>query len=164
MNIKRIAKILEEKNENLINEVVLTKAQKGNQIVYGARAINRQLPTYLNKDTSDYDILTKNPKKSAQEIALELNRRLGREEFSVSKAKHLGTYKVKDSKGETIVDYTQLKRMPKVKESWGNKFYDIKSIKHNINKRLRDKSKEFRWEKDKEALNRIKLSEETFNF
>ena len=164
MNIKRIAQVLEERNDLIVMETILDKAQKEKQIIHGARAINRQVPTYLTKTTEDYDILSKKPSKAAKEIALELNRKVGRQEFSVSKGKHKGTFKVKDSKGNTIADYTQLKRNPKVKDSWGNKYYNVQSIKKNIYKRLKDPKKEFRRQKDMDALNRIKMSEETFNF
>ena len=151
-------------DEQIIRETVLNKAQKDNQIIYGARAINKQLPTYLEKQTKDYDILTNKPSRSARELVIELNRRVGREEFKSEKAIHKGTFKVKDSKGETIVDYTQLKGTPKTKKSWGNRFEDIKSIKKNIVKRINDPDKLFRKEKDEDSLSRIKLSEDTFNF
>jgi hypothetical protein len=164
MNLKRIVKFFEVNNDLLARQIILDKAQKEQQIIYGARAINRQLPIYLKKKTEDYDILTKKPKSSAEELVNELNRRLGKKEYVVVKAKHKGTYKIKDISGRTIVDYTQLKRIPKNIASWGNRYYDIKSIKKNIQKRLKDPTKEFRKQKDLDALNRIRISEETFNF
>jgi len=164
MNIQHLAKVLEGRNDIAERETILNKAQKENQVIYGARAINNQVPTYLKKKTKDYDILTNKPSKSAKEVAVELNRRLGREEYSVEKAIHKGTFKVKDSQGSTVVDYTQIEGTPKIKKSWGNKYSDVKVIKRNIQKRLKDKSKEFRKEKDLDALKRIELSEEAFNF
>jgi glutamate synthase domain-containing protein 2 len=145
-----------------IRALVLNKAQSKGQIVYGARAINQQVPDYLKKKTEDYDILTKKPKKSAQELANEI-RKITSKQVSVEPAKHKGTYKVKIN-GESVVDYTQIKRTPKTKFSWGNKYYDIKSIKQNIAKRVKDPTKEFRKEKDLDAFRRIKLSEELFDF
>lgn len=162
MNLKRIAKILEEDREQLVRQIALDKAQKENQIIYGARAINQQIPTYLRKKTEDYDILTKKPKRTAEEIVQELNRRAGRDEFKVIRAKHKGTYKIKDSKDKTVIDYTQLKRTPKTKTSFGTKLYDIKSIKRNISKSIKKPQNEFRKEKDLDTLNRIKLSESKF--
>jgi len=158
MDVKRIAKILEEKNDLKIREIILNKAQKENQIIHGSRAFNRQSPPYLRKKTSDYDILTKKPKKYAKQIAEELKRRLNKD-IKVVKGKHKGTYKVKLGE-ETIVDYTQLKKSPKVKTSFGNKFRDIKSIKRNAQRLIKKPSAEFRREKDLDTLSRIKKIEE----
>ena len=162
MNLKRVAKILEDTNDLKVRQIILDTAQKKGQIVYGARALNRQLPTYLRKETKDYDILTKRPKKSAVELSKQLKRHT-REEVTVVKAKHKGTYKVKIG-GKTIVDYTQLRRLPKTKASWGNQLYDIKSIKRNLQRSLKQKKNEFRRLKDLDSFDRIKMSEDTFNF
>jgi hypothetical protein len=162
MNIKNIAKILEEDKEYLVRPIILDKAQKEKQIIYGARAINIQLPKYLEKETKDYDILTKKPKRTAKEVITELNRRVGREEFKLVKAKHKGTYKIKDSKGKTVVDYTQLKTKPKSKKVWGNQYYDIKSIKRNVSRLVKKSDTEYRRDKDLETLKKIKLSEDKF--
>lgn len=164
MNIKRIAKFLEEQNDNVIREVILNRAEKEEQIIYGARAINQQIPHYLHKKTQDYDILTKKPLKSAIKLAEELNRRVGKEEYSVVKALHKGTFKVKDTKGNTIADYTQLKGNIKTKKSWGNKYKDIKSIKKNVIISIKNPKNAFRREKDEDSLRRIKMSEHTFDF
>lgn len=153
MNLPRIAHILENKNDLIVREVILDVAQKKKQIIYGARAFNVQSPDYLRKKTTDYDILTKTPKKSALEVAKELSRRLG-EDIKVVKGIHKGTYKVKLN-GETIVDYTQLKRSPKIKSKWGNQYRDIKSIKRNAQRLLKNPKTEHRREKDIDTLKRI---------
>lgn len=162
MLIKQIKSIDSEKPDLQIRSLVLKVAQEKDQIIHGARASNQQLPSYLRKDTSDYDILTKKPKKVAKEV-LERLKRVTSKEVTLNKGVHKGTYKIKVN-GESVIDYTQLKSKPKTKKILGNKYYDIKGIKKNIQKRLKDKTKEFRSEKDSDALRRIKLSEETFNF
>lgn len=164
MNLKRVVNFIEVNNEQLVRQIILDKAQKKEQIIHGARAINRQLPTYLRKETEDYDVLTRKPKQSAEELVEELNKRVGKNEFRIEKAQHKGTFKIKDSSGKTIADYTQLKKVPKTVTSWGNKFYNLSSIKKNIQKRLHNPTKEFRKEKDMNALGRINISEENFNF
>lgn len=145
-----------------IREIILNQAQKKNQIIYGARATNRQLPTYLNKETKDYDILTKNPKKSANELAKEIEKYTSKKAV-VTKATHKGTYKVKVD-NEPIVDYTQLKRRYPTKLVLANKYKSLSSIKKSLQKSVKKKSNEFRREKDLDTLNRIKINEETFNF
>ena len=114
MNLQRISNLLENENDLVINEVVLSQAQKKSQIVYGARAYNIQSPTHLKKKTYDYDILSKKPQKSAKETAEILRRRL-RKEVTVSKGSHKGTYRVKVN-GEVVVDDTQLKSKHKTKK------------------------------------------------
>lgn len=148
----------------IIRDAVLNKASKEKQVIYGARAINSQVPSHLRKKTTDYDILTAKPKKSAKDLAYELNRRVGRNEYKVIHAKHKGTFKVKDAKENTIVDYTQLKRTPKVNNSWGNSYKKLSSIKTHIKKSLGKEGNEFRREKDLDALSRIEMSEKTFDF
>lgn len=153
MNIQRIAKLLENKDDLTINEVILNKVNKEKQIIYGARAYNLQSPTHLRKTTYDYDIQTKKPKKFAKEIAIELKRRLGKD-IKVVKGSHKGTYRVKID-NETIADYTQLKKPYKSKNVWGIQVRDIKSIKKNVKRMLSKPELSYRKEKDTDVLNRI---------
>jgi hypothetical protein len=153
MNLQRIAKILENKNDLVINEVVLDKAQKDKQIIYGAKAYNSQSPSYLRKKTVDYDILTKSPKKSAKEVAEILARRTGRT-TEVIKGTHKGTYRVKLD-NEVVVDYTQMKFKPKTKRVWGNQYRSLKSIKRNAKRLSNNPKLEYRREKDLDTLRRV---------
>ena len=164
MNIQRIARILENKNHLIINEVVLSTAQREGQIIHGSRSFNLQSPTYLKKKTTDYDILTQKPRKSAREVARHLSRRTGKE-FEVVKGLHKGTYRVKMN-GEVVADYSQLKRRPKTKKVWGTEVRSLKSIKRDTQRMIREKKTEFRREKDIDTLQRIKKierMEERFN-
>ncbi len=158
MNIKRIAKILEEKNDLRIRNIILKGARKEDQIIHGSRAYNIQAPYYLRKKTSDYDLLTYKPKKSAEDVANELRRILHRE-VEVVKGKHKGTYKVKMD-GKTIVDYTQIKTKPQTKSSFGDKVRDMKSIKRNAQRLVKKRTTTYRREKDLDTLQRIKEIEE----
>ena len=162
MSLKRIASALENTPDLTIRQLILNKAQKENQIIYGARATNRQLPDYLQKETEDYDILTKKPKKSAQELAKDI-KKFTNKEVEVTKASHKGTYKVKVDK-RVVVDYTQLKRRYPTSQVLANKYRNLSSIKKSLQKAVKKKSNEFRREKDLDTLHRIKISEETFNF
>ena len=152
MNVQRIARILQDK-EQVVRETVLDTATKKGQILYGSRAYNIQSPSYLKKKTTDYDILTKRPKKSAQEVAEALRRRLGKD-VQVVKGTHKGTYKIKVN-GETVADYTQLKGKYKTKKVWGIEARDIKSIKRNALRLSRKKGLEYRKEKDLDTLQKI---------
>jgi len=157
MNIKRLAKILEGSNDLAIKGAILDTAKKRKQILHGARAYNLQSPTYLKKKTSDYDILTNQPKKSAEELAKILRRRLGKE-VKVSKGSHKGTYRVKVN-GRVIADYTQIKNIPKTKRVWGTEVKSLKSIKRSTQRIIKKPSAEYRKEKDLNTLDRIEQIE-----
>ena len=158
MNVQRIAKILEEKNDLKVRGVILDTAQRKNQIIHGSRAFNIQSPVYLRKETKDWDVLTKKPKKYAEQVAERLSRILGKK-VDVIRGKHKGTYKVRINE-ETIADYTQLKHKPKTVSSWGNKIRTLKSIKQNTQRLVKNPKKEFRRGKDIDTLDRIRQIEE----
>ena len=157
INIKKIARSLDNNPDLLIRGTILRKAEKG-QVIHGARAANVQLPSHLRKETSDYDIFTNKPKKSALEMAKKLNKMVG-DKYIVVKGKHKGTYKIKTKSGKTIIDYTQLKRKPKTKKIYGVEYYDIKSIKRNVRRLSKKPETEYRREKDISTLQRIKEAE-----
>ena len=153
MDLPRIAKILQKRNDLIINEVVLDTAQKRGQIVYGARAYNLQSPTYLKKKTMDYDILTTKPKQAAKDVAKKLSARLGRK-VDVIRGKHKGTYRIKLD-NEIIADYTQISKKPKTKKVWGTEVKNLKSIKRNAQRLVKNPKTEFRRDKDLDTLSRI---------
>ena len=149
MNIRKLA----SQDDLVIRQVVLDMAQKKGQTIHGARAINEQIPAYLRKKTKDYDIFTKNPKKSAHALANELRRRLNGD-IKVVKGSHKGTFRVKKG-DENIVDYSQSRRPIKSKNILGIKYKDIGTIKKGTQKLVKRQSTEFRREKDLSTLQRI---------
>jgi hypothetical protein len=164
MNVQRLAKLLQNR-EQVIREVVLNKSKDNNLILYGARGFNAQVPGYLRKKTTDYDLLSKKPKRTAKEIAETLSRRL-EGNVNVKKAKHKGTYKIQIN-GENIIDITQLKKKPKTKRIFGTEVKDIKSIKRNTQRLLKNPNTEYRREKDMDTFNRImeiERIEQSINF
>jgi Iap family predicted aminopeptidase len=147
-------------NDMDIAATILDKAQKENQIIYGARAINNQLRDDLKKPTKDYDIISNKPKRSAKELMEALQRKTSKV-VTIEPAKHKGTYKVKID-GKTVADYTQKKGNKQTKSSWGNQYESINSIKRGINRRINKPENEFRKEKDTDALRRINLNQVIF--
>jgi hypothetical protein len=165
MNIQRMAKLLQGR-EQVIRETILDTAQKEKLVLFGARGYNIQVPQKLRKETSDYDLLAKKPKKTAKKIADILKRRLD-EDISISKGSHKGTWRIKTESGEVIGDITQLKNKPKTKKVWGIEARSIPSIKRNVQRIIKKPGTEFRREKDLDTLARIKRIEnidKAFNF
>jgi len=90
-----------------ISKVVLSKT--GNkEIIYGARALNKRFPPFLDKHTTDFDIFSPTPKKDAKETEKALDKSFGGNYFYVELAKHPGTFKVKSRiNKEGYADYTK---------------------------------------------------------
>lgn len=151
-----ISKIYGE--EYAIRKNIFELAQKRNQVIYGARAINKQLPPNLRKSTTDYDVLTKKPRESAEELVRRLKKDIQSGRFKVVQAKYPKTFKVKRGK-RTIVDYTSTTKKPKSKNVFGIKYANLDYQKKKIKRILKDTSSSYRHEKDLDTLNRIKQSE-----
>jgi len=151
------------RNEQDIKNAVLDLAQKKGQVIYGARAINKQLPSHLRRKTKDYDVLTKQPKKAAEELAKRLNKEFNSDEFKVTRAAYEKTYKVKRN-GESIADYTRTTKKPGVKKILGVKYAKSDYIKRKIKKTLKDESSSFRFDKDLDTLRRLKEAENSFSW
>jgi len=155
MNLQSISRTIKKEDGLWLRGIILRQAEKG-QVIHGAMATNVQLPIHLRSKTKDYDIFTPKPKKSAVAMAKKLNRAIGEERYEVVKGQHKGTYKIKTKVGETLIDYTQLKRKPKTKRIYGNEYYDIKTIKRNVKRLIKKPETEYRREKDISTLQRIK--------
>ena len=141
-----------------IRKAILDLVRKREQVIYGGQAIKKQLPLNLRMETKDYDILTKKPKESAEELARRLNIEFGKKKFKVEQARHKKTFKVKKGK-ETIVDYTATTKKHKTKNIFGVKYAALEYQKKKLKKILKDPTLEYRWKKDIDKLERIKQSE-----
>lgn len=137
--------------------IILNLVARRKQVVYGGQSVNHNLPPHLRKPTVDYDILTHQPKKAADELVLNLNKEYGKEKYNVIEAQHKGTFKVKDIEtGENVADYTLRKKLPRVQNSFGVRYTTLKQQERDMNKSLKDENSLFRREKDTETLKRIK--------
>jgi hypothetical protein len=144
----------------VVDNLVKLDAQKDKHIIYGAQAINAQLPGYLKKQTEDYDIYANNPKKEAKQMEKKLDKAFGGDFFESNPAEHSGTWKVKSKVTKRgVVDYTKPTKKIKSTIVGGNKYEKIKSIKKHIEKTLQDEASAYRHDKDFEALQRIRLNE-----
>lgn len=149
-----------EKDKTLAKAIILNEAVKHNEVIHGMYAVNKQLPDYLKRDTKDIDILTREPKRRALEVAKELNRRYGKEIYHLEQGLHKGTYKIKDSNNNTIADYTgKTGHKPRSVNILGNKYINIQSAKSKIKQIIKNEANSFRFDKDRDTLRRIKEAE-----
>jgi len=141
-----------------IKNAILDQAQAKNQVVYGQQAVNIQVPDPYKRKTKDYDVYTKQPEKSAKEVAERLNKEFGSKKFKVEAGVHKGTYRVK--KGKTVVaDYTSTTKKPGSKKVLGVSYANLEYQKKRLKSILKKKEYEYRHLKDTETLDKINKSE-----
>ena len=159
IDLVKVRRVLQ--NKRLVEQIILARAAEKDEVIYGARAINAQVPDYLEKHTEDYDVYSKYPSKAAKGTAKELNDRFGDKIFYAKKGKNETTWKVKSKIDKsTVVDYTRpTKTIPTVNKM-GVRYASIEHLKKKIKSQIRSPDKKFRRLKDKSALTRINAFEE----
>ena len=144
-----------------IPRIIYKKIDK-HEIIHGSRVLNKRFPQYLEKETTDYDLYSKTPKKDAVEVEKALDKRFGFNAFRTETAIHKSTWKVRSNvTGEGVADYTKPERKIPYDVINGKKYVKLGFVKKHILKTLKDPSASFRHEKDRDALNRIKIFEKT---
>ncbi len=162
--LKMISKLDKVKNfydkKQAINRIILNRTGT-NEIIYGQRALNIQLPNNLRVYTEDYDIYAVNPQKEAKEVEKVLDKHFGGNYFKVQPAKHEGTFKVISKvDGKNYADYTKMERkIPPYTIINGRKYVTLDFIRKDRLKILRNPKAKYRHFKDRDAVNRIKLKE-----
>ena len=148
------------RNRSAVNKIILQEVRKEKSIIFGARAVNKQIPKHLRVHTEDYDILTEgNPKKLAKRIEKRLDKRFGGNFYSVSQAKHKGTEKIRNNlSGKGVADISRREtKVPTVKRK-GVKFAKLKFQEKKIRESLANPEAKFRHQKDRFTRDRIKLA------
>lgn len=153
---------------DLIDKIVLNLARQKKQIVYGARSIQAQNPLFA-RNTTDYDILSKNPQADAHLLRKKLNKLMELKYFYTKPAKHKGTFKVKGigfdfKKGteddEDVADYTgQLTGMSNKVPTFVKNGVRYRLLKLELQRKItvaKDPEYAFRKEKDEDDIRRIK--------
>jgi len=156
-SLKRV-RTFHKKKKN-IPKIILSRT--GNkEVIYGARALNKRFPPFLDTTTKDYDIFSPTPKKDARETEKALDKHFGGDFFYIKQAEHPGTWKVKSKINEEgYADYTIPESKIPSDKLGKNRYAKLDWIKAKINKSLKDPEAEFRHAKDRDALNRIRIYE-----
>jgi len=164
----RIRKILARgsivDNQDRVNNAILKLVKKRNQIIYGARSIQAQNNLFA-RNTKDYDVFDKQPKKSAELLQRELDKVVGFDYYFKKEAEHKGTWKVKgkgiDMKAntpddESIADFTKPdSKVPFIVKN-GIRYRILREELMKKQATVRDPEFKFRHEKDKDDIRRIK--------
>jgi len=147
-----------------LNNTILGVAKKRKQVVYGARSIQAQNNLFA-RDTQDWDVFDKNPKKVAKIVEKMLDKQMKANYFYSQEAMHKGTWKVKGIgndrvKGteddESIADYSKLEKgIPFIIKN-GVRYRKLSEEIKAKKRAIADPEFKFRHKKDKNDLNRIK--------
>lgn len=138
-------------------------------IVYGARAMNQNLPMHLQRQTVDYDVYANKPRSSARRLERKLDKTFGGDYFFTRPAMHRGTFRVvdkgTDNKKNTrddypVADFTKPERKVSFVTINGVRYARLSERKKDIRKSLSDKASSFRHSKDKADLERIRYKEQ----
>jgi len=139
---------------------IILGAVDDKEIIYGARALNKRFPRWLDRPTTDFDIYSTHPRKDARESERRLDKAFRGDFFFVKQALHPGTWKVKSHiTGDTHADYTKPDKQIPFDRIGGKKYVKLSAVKKHIKKTLKDPEAKYRWEKDRDALNRILIYE-----
>jgi len=134
---------------------IVKKFIRRDHVVYGGKAINQQVMPGLRTVSKDFDIFSKTPKEDAKALERELDKQAGADVFSVEKAKFPKTTKVKDLRGETVADFTEMPSKIKTKNILGRNIETIDSMVQKIKKTISSPANAYRRGKDSDNLNRI---------
>lgn len=148
--------------------LIKDQIRRNDSVVYGARAMNRQMEVgILRRPTSDWDVYSKNPKRSARELERTLDKRSGGDNFYTAKAEYKHTTKVRcrghnktdPSDDYTVADFTSMKQLSTKPRSIGGVKYVPHSARENdINRTLKDPKYSYRHEKDMIDRKRIQIN------
>lgn len=147
------------------DNIIENQVKKDKNIIYGARSIKKRLG-WFGRETSDYDIYSNSPRRSAVKLERKLDKGVKANLFYSKPAMHKGTYKVMssgfDRKRGTeddygIADFTKPKGRIRTTTIQGIRYDLLSEERKNKIKSLKDKKMQFRHEKDKNDLQRINI-------
>ena len=141
-----------------IDRIVEDELVSSDMIVHGGRAMNAQLPDWLDKATEDWDLLSTTPKQTAKRLEKLLDEHYSGDFFKVTPARHEGTFRILNNvtlKGVADISLLEKKIDYVTKDSI--KYATLEHHVERIKATLADPTKKFRWKKDKETLQRIRI-------
>lgn len=150
------------KNKHKIPGIVIDFLDDDN-VIYGARAMNKQLPDYLRVHTFDVDASSPNPEEEAKMIEEKLDKYFGEDLFYVKAANHPGTFKVKNrATDEGVADLTKVPEPIPFVTIDGKKYSTQEYSLSKIDQSLASDDEASLWRRDKDlsAKQRILLGRE----
>ncbi len=150
-----------ERNRNIVNRVVrsfLAKRKVG--IVHGTRATNAQLPRDLQRETLDWDVFVRNPKKRAIQLERALDKKFGGDFFRVKKGTGSPGIRVQkvisNITDEGFVDFATPGRVVPSIPKRGVQFATLQDQLRRAESNIRKPELKFRRQKDMDLIRRAK--------
>ena len=158
---------------NFHERIVEDEVKRKGNVIYGARAMNKQLPvkalgrSIYARPTRDYDIYSMKPRAHAMSLERKLDNTIGHDGYYTKSGKHKGTHKVIDKgldnrKGtpddKGIADFTRPARKVSTVTIGGLKYASLSERVKDIRASLKRPEDTFRHEKDKADLWRIRTA------
>ena len=140
------------------NTIMSTIGEK--EIIYGEMGLKARFPRYLERHTTDVDVYSPTPYRDALQAERKLDRAFGGDYFYTKEAIHHGTFKVSShANDEGYADFTRTPRNTPYNIIRGKKYVTLAIEKQHRLRSLRDPKYKWRWGKDRDALNRLKIYE-----
>lgn len=147
------------KNKKKAEQIILRNAKRKGHVIYGARAVNKQLPKHLQKTTEDYDIFSTTPKRTARKVERKIDKTYGFNIMKTEPALHEGTHKVINRvTNRGLADYSKTPKKIRTITRKKIKYAHLSHQQKQIIKSLADKESKFRHKKDLETRQRINLA------
>lgn len=145
-------------HRHTIGPVILKQVRRNKNIVYGAYALNMQMPFgFLRRGTGDIDVYAKRPQQRAKQMERKLDKKFKGDVFFVKEAEHEGTWRViAHPTKESVADYSKTPEPHPRTVKIGGIFYEhIDRIKKGKKKTLADPKSSYRHYKDKQDLGMV---------
>ena len=147
------------RKKHLIEKTILGTLDDG-EIIYGEQALKKRFPKWLERQTIDFDIYAKHPKREAIETEQALDRRFGGDFFKVEPAQHEGTWKViSNVNNQGYADFSIPDEPVPFDKIGKHNYVSLEVEKKHRRKSLSDPDSSWRHGKDRDALNRILIYE-----
>ncbi len=131
------------------------------EIIHGGRAVNKQLQSqHLRTQTRDFDVFSKNPKKSAQDTERYLDKKMGFDAFETKQSEeHKNTFKVRArANTETYADFTKPDKKIPYKIINGKRYATLPYHQKHAQQTIKAGTATHRVGKDRDQINRIKIN------
>lgn len=128
-------------------------------IVFGAQAANAHLPSWLDKDTKDWDVVSVDrAEEMANKLERMLDRRYGGDFFGVEPAIHPGTFRIRSKvTGVVVADVSLKDRNIDFKQIMGINYASLDWLEEEAERLIADPDAKFRRSKDMDTLQRIRV-------
>ena len=137
----------------------LRDSRNPRMIVFGTKAVNAYLPSWLDKETKDWDIVSvEKAEEMAGKLERILDKRYGGDFFGVEPAIHPGTFRIRSKvTGVIVADISLKDRNIDFRRLKGVNYATLDWLENEAERLIANPEAKFRRSKDKDTLQRIRV-------